>query len=39
MIDNRCMEVKVLHYRGFLNPTKDIFRNALKDVIIIIEEN
>ena len=39
MIDNRCMEVKVLHYRNFLNPTKEIFRSALKDVIIIIEEN
>ena len=39
MIDNRCMEVKVLDYRNFLNPTKEIFRSALKDVIIIIEAN
>ena len=39
MEDNRSIEVKILKYRNFLVPTKEIYRSALKDLIQIIDEN
>ena len=39
MKDKRTLEVKILHYRGFIVPTKEIYRSALKDLIQVIDEN
>ena len=39
MKDKRSAEIKILHYRGFIVPTKEIYRKALKDLIQIIDEN
>ena len=39
MKDKRSLEVKILHYRGFIVPTKEVYRSALKNLIQVIDEN
>ena len=37
MLDYESVDVKILHLRNIIKPTKDIYRNCLKDFIHICE--
>ena len=37
MLDYQSIDVKILHLRNIIKPTKDIYRNCLKDFIHICE--